>query len=174
MSRGKSSALSAPRHAPAWQSTSQLGLQGDGAAAASASSKKHWKPHTAISIPHQKYNVAPRLYTSHGTPGLATGIPSTPQSRGAFAPLRRGCCRAGMDPLKHRVSHHRDALQQCRMSFCRAPGGFTPPQPWYWCGLLLCCEMGSRNTRPVLPRKRQSGSGIGKTLQWQTLPFQKH
>lgn len=120
------------------------------------------------SIPPVLCNVAPLLHTSHRTPGLATGVPSM------SPPLHRGCCRAGTEPLKHWDSCRRKGLQHGNMSLCGAPGGFTPPQLWCWCGLLLCCEMGSCNMRPVLPRKRQFGSRAGKTLRCQALPFQQH
>lgn len=174
LSRGKRSALSAPCYATAQGSTSQLHLWGDGAAAVSTSSKKHGKRYmTSVSPALCNVNVAPQLHTSCGTPGLALGIPVTPLSRGPLAPLCRGCCRAGMDPMKQWeplwVPHCREALQHGRVSLCRAPGGLTPPQIWHWHGLLLCCEMGSCNTRPALPRKKQSG----KTVWCQALPLEQ-
>lgn len=170
LSRGKCSALSAPCYAPAQGSTSQLGLQGDGATAASTSSKKHGKRQTATTPP-VLYNAAPQLHTSCGTPDLAMGIPSMPQSRGALASLCRGCCRAGMDPVKQWEPHCREALRHGRVSLCRAPTGrayFSTALHWH--GLLQCCEMGSCNMRPALPRKRQSG----KTLRCQAFLFQQH
>lgn len=117
-------------------------------------------------------NAAPRLHNSW--PG--NGHLQLPWSRGALAPLHRGCCRAGTDPPKALgspcVPRQRVALQHGGMSLCRAAGGSTPPQPRCWRGLLPRYEMGSCNMRPVLLRKSQSGSGAGKSLQCQALPFQ--
>lgn len=95
--KGKSTALPAPHDAPAQECTSWLGLQGDGAAAASASSKKHGEPYTSVNRPHTTYH-GPTAPKQPQDSWLTMGIPSTPQSRGALTPLGAGL---GRTPLKH-------------------------------------------------------------------------